>query len=160
MTCFVAPNYLFSTCGHTLFYKLIESFTTHDRSQTSHQFNFSHIQQWTKHAAFPLYFCPVNCIFPELASGKSLPRWNSRSYLGIKLSISPRHERSVYLVLNPVADIYPHKFFFLVNYFKTDRPSSNATTNVSNCKYFDSFRKVIRSSHTFSDTLIQYILGI
>jgi hypothetical protein len=44
---------------------------------------------------------PVYCLDKDLQAGKSVPKWQARSRLGIYLGPSPNHARSVSLVLNP-----------------------------------------------------------
>ena len=45
-------------------------------------------------------FCPVYALNNRLQQGGKLPKWNPRARLGINLGLSPRHARSVTLVLN------------------------------------------------------------
>jgi hypothetical protein len=45
--------------------------------------------------------CPVYALDSNLASGKAIGNWNRRARLGMYLGPSPRHARSVSLVLNP-----------------------------------------------------------
>ena len=45
--------------------------------------------------------CPVYALNSNLASGKTIGNWNRRARLGIYLGPSPRHARSVSLVMNP-----------------------------------------------------------
>lgn len=44
--------------------------------------------------------CPVYVLRNELQGGKTLPKWDRRSRVGLYLGVSPRHSRSVALVLN------------------------------------------------------------
>ena len=44
--------------------------------------------------------CPVYVLNDRMASGKSIPRWESRARIGLYLGMSHRHARSVALVLN------------------------------------------------------------
>ena len=44
--------------------------------------------------------CPVYVLRNELQGGQSLPRWESRARVGVYLGPSPRHARSVALILN------------------------------------------------------------
>ena len=50
---------------------------------------------------FHAFGCPVYALNSNLASGKSIGNWNRRARLGIYLGPSPRHARSVSLVMNP-----------------------------------------------------------
>ena len=97
---------------------------------------------------------------PYLASVKSLTRCNSRSRLGINLGRSPSHASLSYLVLSPFTGISFLRFnSSFNNYFETDQINANATTNVSNWKSLDSFRKFGRPSCDFPDTLLQNLPG-
>ncbi|EJK77403.1 hypothetical protein THAOC_00765, partial [Thalassiosira oceanica] len=49
--------------------------------------------------------CPAYALNDRLASGNSAPKWSPRARLGINLGRSPRHARSVYLILNPATGL-------------------------------------------------------
>jgi hypothetical protein len=49
---------------------------------------------------FHPFACPVYVLRNELQGGQSLPKWESRSRLGLYIGPSPRHARSVALILN------------------------------------------------------------
>lgn len=49
---------------------------------------------------FHSFGCPVHVLKSNLQSGKTLPKWETRARVGIYLGPSPRHARSVALVLN------------------------------------------------------------
>jgi hypothetical protein len=53
---------------------------------------------------------PVYCLDSDLASGKSIEKWMPRARLGIYLGLSPRHARSVALVLNPTTGFVSPQF--------------------------------------------------
>ena len=50
---------------------------------------------------FHNFGCPTYILDNSLASGKSIPKWKSRSRLGVYLGPSPNHAKTVSLVLNP-----------------------------------------------------------
>ena len=50
---------------------------------------------------FHNFGCPIYVLQNPLQSNKSVGKWNSRARVGIYLGMSPRHARSVSLVLNP-----------------------------------------------------------
>jgi hypothetical protein len=50
---------------------------------------------------FHSLFCPVYVLDNKLQGGKSIPKWQTRSRLGINLGPSPNHSRSIGLILNP-----------------------------------------------------------
>ena len=62
-------------------------------------FTSSHVRPKLSH--FHTFGCPVYVLENSLQSGKSAGKWNPRSRVGIYLGQSPRHARSVSLVLNP-----------------------------------------------------------
>ena len=62
-------------------------------------FTSSHVRPKLSH--FHTFGCPVYVLENSLQSGKSAGKWNPRSRVGIYLGPSPRHARSVSLVLNP-----------------------------------------------------------
>ncbi len=61
---------------------------------------FSRSQALVKIKHFHPFGCPTHVLHSELASGKTLARWETRSRVGLYLGLSPRHARSVALVLN------------------------------------------------------------
>jgi hypothetical protein len=73
---------------------------------------------------FHHFGCPVYQLNSNLATGKSLNKWKSRAQLGIYLGPSPRHARSVALVLNPLTGLVsPQYHCKFDNFFETVRPS-------------------------------------
>jgi hypothetical protein len=51
--------------------------------------------------SFHAFGCPVYVLSKPLLTGKAQSKWLSRARLGIYLGMSPKHARSVALVLNP-----------------------------------------------------------
>ena len=51
-------------------------------------------------SSYHTFGCPVYTLNTKLQSGKSIPKWDPRCNLGLYLGNSPRHARSVSLVLN------------------------------------------------------------
>ena len=62
---------------------------------------FANVQVGTNMHHMHTFGCPVYALNNALASGNSLPKWSPRARLGINIGPSPRHARSVTLVLNP-----------------------------------------------------------
>ena len=62
---------------------------------------FANIQVGANMHHMHTFGCPVYALNNALASGNSLPKWSPRARLGINIGPSPRHARSVTLVLNP-----------------------------------------------------------
>jgi hypothetical protein len=61
---------------------------------------FSGIAVLPKISSFHPFGCPVYVLDSAIASGKSLPKWEERARVGIYLGASPRHSRSVAMVLS------------------------------------------------------------
>jgi hypothetical protein len=61
---------------------------------------FANVAVKPKIKHFHTFGCPVYVLDNKLQSSQSLPKWESRSRVGINLGPSPRHSRSVALVLN------------------------------------------------------------
>ena len=61
---------------------------------------FSRADVSPKLTTFHPFGCPVYALSSELAAGQGLPKWNKRARIGIYLGQSPKHARSVALVLN------------------------------------------------------------
>ena len=66
--------------------------------------------------------CPVFVLDNSLASGKSLPRWASRTRLGLNLGPSPIHAQNVYQVLNLITGcVSPQYHCRFDDFFETIR---------------------------------------
>ena len=59
--------------------------------------------------------CPVYALDSILASRKIIPKWDSRSLLGIYLGQSPAHSRTVALVMNPLNGLVSPQFHVRFN---------------------------------------------
>ena len=59
---------------------------------------------------FHPFGCPVYVLDNRLQSGNSLPKWAERARVGVYLGPSPRHARSVSLVLNPETGLVSPQF--------------------------------------------------
>jgi hypothetical protein len=46
------------------------------------------------------FCCPVYALKIKLASGKAIPKWDSRARFGLYIGPSPRHTRNISLVLS------------------------------------------------------------
>ena len=55
-------------------------------------------------------FCPVYALDNRLQANHKIPKWNPRARLGIYLGRSPRHSRSVHLVLNTTTGLVSPQF--------------------------------------------------
>ena len=71
------------------------------------QFSGSNVQPKLQ---FHTFGCPVYTLDSKLASGKTIPKWDSRGRLGIYIGQSPAHSRTVALVLNPVTGLVSPQF--------------------------------------------------
>ena len=73
--------------------------------------------------------CPVYALNNDLASGKTIGNWNRRARLGIYLGPSPRHARTVSLVMNPSNGLVSPQFHVSHDeFFETvDRSSGEPT---------------------------------
>jgi hypothetical protein len=54
--------------------------------------------------------CPVFALHHALVGGKSIPRWDPRSRIGLYLGPSPLHARNVHLVLSLTAGLVSPQF--------------------------------------------------
>ena len=83
-----------------------------------------------------VFGCPVYALDDSLASGKSIPKWETRPRTGIYLGNSLFHARSVALVLNLNTGNVSPQFHVRVddNFVTTDKCSGNPTANVVNWK--------------------------
>ena len=79
---------------------LVKNATTDTRVMESPIEMFSQTPVWPKIKHFHPFGCPVYVLDGLLQSNKSIPKWNHRSRLALNLGPSPRHARSVALVLN------------------------------------------------------------
>ena len=61
---------------------------------------FTKVQVSTHLKVFHTWGCPIYALNNTLQAGSSIPKWNPRARIGINLGLSPRHARSVSLVLN------------------------------------------------------------
>ena len=61
---------------------------------------FARVNVRPKIRHFHPFACPVYVLNDQLQSNKALPKWESRSRVGLYLGPSPKHARSVALVLN------------------------------------------------------------
>jgi hypothetical protein len=71
---------------------------------------FTHTQVKPRITDFHHFGIPVYVLKSELASGKKINKWLPRAHLGIYLGMSPRHARSVALVLNPETGLVSPQF--------------------------------------------------
>jgi hypothetical protein len=81
-----------------------------------------------KISSFHPFGCPVYVLDSALASGQSLPKWNERARVGIYLGPSPRHSRSVALVLSLTTGLVSPQYHIIFDdHFQTvraNRPGS------------------------------------
>jgi hypothetical protein len=77
--------------------------------------------------------CPVYALNSSLASGKSIPKWDNMCRLGINLGPSPRHARSVSLVLNLTTGLTSPQFHVKYDeFFETVASITGAPETISN----------------------------
>lgn len=95
------------------------------RSQTPIEiFSSTSIRPKLKH--FHPFACPVYVLQNKLQADQSIPKWESRSRIGLYLGPSPRHSRSVALVLNLATGLVsPQYHLRFDNYFETMQDKSN-----------------------------------
>ena len=73
--------------------------------------------------------CPVYALDPRAANSRPLPKWDSRSRLGLYLGPSPKHASSVGLVLNIETGLVSPVFHASYDeFFETIRPSAGNPT--------------------------------
>ena len=77
--------------------------------------------------------CPAFALNNDLQAGHKIPKWSSRSCLGIYLGQSPRHSRSISLILNPITGLVSpqyhvsHDDFFETTHPKSGNPKLHST---------------------------------
>ena len=103
-------------------------------SKTSQSFHLRNFHVWG---------CPVYVLDPKLADGKTLPRWEPRSRLGLYLGPSPLHSTSVALVLNlKTRRISPQYHVVFDDRFHTVNPNQRELSTLwdqlysSNCEVY------------------------
>ena len=75
--------------------------TVNDHEHKTPMESFSNSSVAPRYQDFHHFGCPVYVLKAPLQSQQSVGKWNSRVRLGIYLGMSPKHSRSVALVLNP-----------------------------------------------------------
>ena len=81
---------------------------------------FTGVEVSPKLKHFHSMFCPTYVLDNKLQGGKSIPKWQTRSRLGIYLGPSPNHSRSIGLVLNPrTGHVLPQYHIKQDDFFKT-----------------------------------------
>ena len=83
----------------------VDNSTPHSTTGISPIERFAQVDVRPKLRHFHPFGCPTYILRNELQSNKSLPKWSSRSRVGVYLGPSPRHSRSVALVLNPATGL-------------------------------------------------------
>ena len=86
---------------------------------------FSSVSVAPKIRHFHSFGCPAYVLDNTLQSGQGLPKWSSRSGLGVYLGASPSHARSVTLILNPrTGHVSPQFHVKFDDYFETIKAKS------------------------------------
>ena len=81
---------------------------------------------------FHTFGCPVYTLDEGLASGKGIPHWHPRSRIGLYLGPSPRHARTVGLVLNLQTGLTSPQFHVSYDeFFETVRPTAENPETIS-----------------------------
>jgi len=82
---------------------------------------------------FHTWGCPVFALDDALQGGKKINKWNTRARLGLYLGNSPRHARSVSLVLNlSTGHVSPQFHVQHDDFFETVHPDGNNPKTISN----------------------------
>ena len=104
--------------------------------------------------------CPVFALDNSLQSGKSLPRWNARSRVGVNLGHSPRHSSSVSLVLNTTTGLVSPQFHvsFDEHFDSTRNAQSHPNNKYNKWQILAGFRDInipstVSPSHSPPDPL-------
>ena len=93
--------------------------SNHQQSQSS-----AIISNWT--VEIHPFGCPVCVLASEIASGKSMPRWDPWACLGCYLGPSPHHAANVNLILNPATGYISPQFHCTYDdYFETPKLEGN-----------------------------------
>jgi hypothetical protein len=86
---------------------------------------FSQVQVAPRVKHSHTFGCPVYVLDGKLQTGKSIPKWDDRSRIGLFLGWSPRHSRKVALVLNlSTGHVSPQFHVVFDDLFETLRPSA------------------------------------
>lgn len=97
---------------------------------TSRIERFANVEVSTRMKIFHTWGCPIYALHNTLQAGSQIPKWNSRARIGINLGLSPKHARSVSLVLNiKTGNVSPqfhvvHDDFFETVQVETDKTLS------------------------------------
>jgi hypothetical protein len=84
--------------------------------------------------------CPVYTLNIALASGNSIPKWDTICTLGINLGPSPRHARNVSLVLNLTTGLSSPQFHVKHDeFFETVASRTGAPDTISNWQHLAGF---------------------
>ena len=93
---------------------------------------------------FHTFGCPVYTLKSGLASGKGIPHWQPRSRIGLYLGPSPRHARTVGLILNLQTGLASPQFHVSFDeFFETVRPTSGNPGTISTWQEKAGLKKVI-----------------
>ena len=106
---------------------------------------FSGVPVTTRLKNFNTWGCPVYALHSKLQGNISgVPKWNPRARLGINLGFSPRHARTVSLVLNIDTGLVSPQFHVIHdNFFETLKPDlGNVHRKKSNWQYLAGFKKM------------------
>ena len=99
-----------------------------DKTAISPIEHFSGVEVRPQLRNFHSFGCPVYVLNARLQDTKAQPKWESRARLGIYLGMSPRHARSVALVLNPRTGLVSPQFHVKFDdEFETVRSLSDVT---------------------------------
>ena len=97
-----------------------------DKTAISPIEHFSGVEVRPQLRNFHSFGCPVYVLNARLQDTKAQPKWESRARLGIYLGMSPRHARSVALVLKPRTRLVSPQFHVkLDDEFETVRTLSD-----------------------------------
>ena len=93
---------------------------------------------------FHTFGCPVYALHNDLQNnnGTRLSKWEPRARLGINLGFSPRHARSVSLVLNPETGLVSPQFHVKHDeFFETIKPGQGNDNTIINWQILSGIKK-------------------
>ena len=85
--------------------------------------------------------CPVFALATPLQQGQSIPKWNPRARLGVKLGPSPFHARSVSLDLNLTTGLVSPQYHIIHDDFFETVKMDSGTSIVSNWQQISGMRE-------------------
>ena len=125
-----------------------------DINGTTRLEKFSNVNIQARMKDFHTWGCPVYALHNKLQSinGGSVSKWNSRSRLGINLGLSPRHSRTVNLVLSlDTGLVSPQYHIKHDDFFETTRQAEVNNYTSSKWQILAGFMQMKRSENDHSN---------